>query len=90
MQGPHIGTGDGLTFISHGVLILGGNQEVFNGFIILEVVLYAIFATDLHHVWDRVLFNTHGLKIKGMYKILGIPSALFHGFYGACSENTLV
>ena len=52
---------------------------------------------NLHHIWDRVLLNTTGLKIKVMHKILGMPSlpnlrppCTFHGFYGACSENTLV
>ena len=38
---------DGLTFVFHGVLILGGNQEVFHGAVTLQVGLYAIPTTDL-------------------------------------------
>ena len=29
---------------------------------------------NLHNIWDRVLLNTPGLKIKGMNKILGMLS----------------
>ena len=25
---------------------------------------------NLHHIWDRVLLNTHGLKIKGHVKAI--------------------
>ena len=38
---------DGLTFVFHGVLILGGNLEVFYGAVTLEVGLYAILTADL-------------------------------------------
>ena len=38
---------DGPTFVFHGVLILRGNQDVFNGFTVLEVGLYAILTADL-------------------------------------------
>ena len=38
---------DGLTFVFHGVLVLGGNQDVFDGTITLEVGLNAILAGDL-------------------------------------------
>ena len=37
----------GPTFVFHKVLILGGNQEVFNGAVTLEVGLYAILTTYL-------------------------------------------
>ena len=38
---------DGSIFVFYRVLILRGNQDVFNGFIALEVGLYAILAADL-------------------------------------------
>ena len=40
---------DGPTFVFHGVLVLWGNQEVFNGAIAItfEVGLYAIPTADL-------------------------------------------
>ena len=69
---------------------------------------------NLHHMWDRVLLNTPGLKIKWLAQAIGHaqntqpnsphhktnltphtikptqhPHAIFHRFYGACSENTL-
>ena len=37
---------DGPTFVFHGVLVLGENQEGFNGAISFEVGLYAIPTTD--------------------------------------------
>ena len=38
---------DGPTFVFHGVLVLGRNQEVFNGVITFEVGLYAIPTIDI-------------------------------------------
>ena len=38
---------DGPTFVFYGVLILGENQEVFNGAVTLDFGLYAILTTDL-------------------------------------------
>ena len=38
---------DGPTFVFHRVLILRGDQDVFNGYIALEVGLYAILTVDL-------------------------------------------
>ena len=38
---------DGPTFVFHGVLVLGGNQEGINGVITFEVGLYAIPTTYL-------------------------------------------
>ena len=40
----HIGTNRWPTFVFHGVLVLGGNQDVFSGTIALKVGLYAICA----------------------------------------------
>ena len=37
---------DAPTFVFHGVLILGRNQEVFYGAVTIEVVLYAIPTAD--------------------------------------------
>ena len=53
---------------------------------------------NLHCIWDRVLLNSPKLKIKrhacmilGMLNPLNLtPHAIFHRFYGVCSENTLV
>ena len=47
MQGHHTGTSRWPHFCFPWVLILGGNQEVFNGAVAFEVGLYAILTTDL-------------------------------------------
>ena len=39
------------TFVSYGVLILGGNQEIFNGAFTPEVGLYAILTEDLFNAF---------------------------------------
>ena len=52
---------------------------------------------NLHHIWDRVLLNTPGLKIKRHAQDIGhaqstqpnMPMQVFKGSMGACSENTL-
>ena len=54
---------------------------------------------NLHHMWDRVLLNTPGLKINRQVRStphqafsvpLPNPPAYFHRFYGACPDHTLV
>ena len=47
VRSPALEPADDPTFVFHGVLVLGGNQEVFNGAITFEVGLYAISTTDL-------------------------------------------
>ena len=47
MQVLHIGTNRWPHFCFLWVLILRGNQDVFNGFIALEVGLYVILTADL-------------------------------------------
>ena len=42
---------DGPTFVFHGVLILGRNQEVFIGAATLEVGLYAILTADFFYAF---------------------------------------
>ena len=45
---------------------------------------------NLHHIWDRILLNTPGLKIKSLCKILSMPSPPNLMPPCTCSENTLV
>ena len=52
---------------------------------------------NLHHIWNRVLLNTLGLRIKRHVQDIGHAQSTqpntplhFHSLYGACSENTLV
>ena len=46
---------DGPTFVSHGVLVLGGDQQVFNGAVTFEVDLYTIPIADLFSVFAKTL-----------------------------------
>ena len=50
-----MGTSKWPPFVFHGVLIFGGNQEVFNGAVTFEVGLYAILTTGLFNVFTQTL-----------------------------------
>ena len=43
---------------------------------------------NLHHIWDRVPFNTSGLKIKDMHKTLGISN--LHNLTPLCIFSQVV
>ena len=45
----------GITLVDHGVFVLGGDQQVFDGFATLEVSLDAISTTDLFDTFTKTL-----------------------------------
>ena len=45
----------GPTFVDHGIFVLGGDQQVFDGTITFEVGLYTISPTDLFNVFAETL-----------------------------------
>ena len=45
----------GPTFVDHGVFVLGGHQQAFDGAITFEVGLYTISPTDLFNVFAETL-----------------------------------
>ena len=66
----------GTIFADHGVFVLGGDQQVFDGAITLEVGLYAIPPTDLFNAL------TETLCIRYNYMTLGFD--LFGSGLGIC------
>ena len=86
---PTLAPIDGSTFIFHGVLILRGNQEVFNGAVTLEVGLYAIlishlfdaFACSLDVRYDNVTLEFYFIG-GGISTSSALGISLIHPVYG--------
>ena len=55
----------GPTFVDHGVFVLGGDQQVFDGAITFEVGLYAIPPTDPFNAFAETLYMTLGFDFIG-------------------------
>ena len=69
---PTLGPVDCPTFVFHGVLILGGNQEVFNGAFTLEVGLYAcMYLFDAFDAPSWELWQLSGAVVAGV-PLLGL------------------
>ena len=83
---------DGTTMVDHWVLVLGGDQEVFDGSATFEVSLDAISATDLFDTFTKTMcvgYDNVALTLHSMVSRLGIIVAPIINLSGRLVESFL-